>query len=112
MLPKSYQKNPHLFAFCWTDQNQYTNDNKGKAKILAKRFFLKVGQADLQNINNQTYPLLLNISYIISVKEIKNAIQKLLIGKMLRPNKIPNKAIKVVLKELVILFANAATACL
>ena len=48
---------------------------------------------------------------MILAKEIKNAIQKFPIGKMLRPNKIPNEAIKVALKELATPFANVAIVC-
>ena len=54
---------------------------------------------------------MLNISYTISVKEIKDAIQKLPISKIPGPDKIPNKAIKTAAEELAALFANIATAC-
>ena len=108
---KELPENLHLPALCQTNQDQYTSDNRGKVKILAERFFPKVGQADLQDTSNQIYPPPLNISYMISVKEMKDAIQKLLIGKALGPDKIPNKAIKAALKELTTSFANAATIC-
>jgi len=107
-LPKDF----YLLIFYQTNQDQYTSNNRGKAKILIKRFFSGVGQANLQNTSNQTYPLPLNISYIILAKEIKNIIQKLPISKALRPDKTPNKAIKVTSEELAIPFINATTACL
>jgi len=49
---------------------------------------------------------------MILAKEIKDTIQKLFIGKALRPDKIPNKTIKAALEELVTLFVNIATVCL
>ena len=42
---------------------------------------------------------------------MKNAMQKLPINKMPKPNKNLNKAIKVALKELIIPFANATIMC-
>ena len=48
---------------------------------------------------------------MISAKEMKNAIQKLPTSKALRPNKIPNKAIKAVLEKLATPFANTAIMC-
>jgi len=55
---------------------------------------------------------LLNISYTISVKEIKDTIQKLPTSKALRPDKIPNETIKAAVKELAAPLANAVTVCL
>ena len=49
---------------------------------------------------------------MISAKEMKDAIQKLPTGKALGPDKILNKTIKIVLKELAALFVSAATMCL
>ena len=43
---------------------------------------------------------------------MKDAIQKLPIGKMLGPDKIPNKAIKTALEKLTTPLINAATTCL
>ena len=40
-------EDPHLPALRWTEQDQYTNDNGEKTKILAKRFFPNTGQVDL-----------------------------------------------------------------
>ena len=67
-------RDPYLFVLCWSAQDQYTNDNKEKTKILVKRFFPGAGQVDLQDISSQDYLLLLEISQTVSSKEMKDAI--------------------------------------
>ena len=71
-----------------------------QTKILTERFFLGICQADLQDISSQNFPLPLKISQIVSLKEIKDAIRKLSIGKATGPDRIPNKAIKAALKAI------------
>ena len=65
---------PYLSVLRWTEQDQYTNNNEEKIKILAERFFPGAGQADLQDTSSQSLPPPIEISHTISVKEIKDAI--------------------------------------
>ena len=43
---------PHLSILRRTEQDQYTNNNGEKTKILVERFFPSIGQVDLQDISN------------------------------------------------------------
>ena len=67
------------------------------------------GQADLQDTSNQDYPIPLEISQTVIIKEIKDAIRKFPIGKVVGLNRILNKAIKAALKALITLLANTIT---
>ena len=69
-------------------------------------------QADLQDISSQDYPPLLKINQIVSSKETKNAIWKLLTSKVAGLDRILNKAIKAALEAVIILSANAVITCL
>ena len=51
----------------------------------------------------------LEISQTVTIKEIKDAIQKLPIRKVIGPDRILNKAIKTALKALIIPLANTIT---
>ena len=62
--------------------------------------------------SNQDYPIPLKISQTVTIKEIKDAIQKLPIGKVVGPDRILNKAIKAALKVLTTPLANTVTTCL
>ena len=103
---------PYLPALRRIEQDQYTNNNEEKIKILAERFFPGAGQADLQDTSSQSLPPPIEISHTISVKEIKDAIQKLPTGKAPGPDKIPNEAIKAAAEAIATPLAKAATACL
>ena len=67
---------------------------------------------DLQDTSNQNYPIFLKISQTVIIKEIKDAIRKLPTGKVVGPDRIPNKAIKAALEAIAIPLANTATTCL
>ena len=54
----------------------------------------------------------LEISQTVTIKEIKDAIQKLPIRKVVGPDRILNKAIKAALKALTILLVNTIITCL
>ena len=54
----------------------------------------------------------LKISQTVIIKEIKNAIRKLPIGKVVGLDRILNKVIKAVLEALTTLLANTITTCL
>jgi len=43
---------PHLPALRRTEEDQYTNNNGEKTKILAERFFPSAAQADLQDTSS------------------------------------------------------------
>ena len=45
-------RDPYLPVLRQTEQDQYTNNNGEKTKILAERFFPSTGQADLQDTSN------------------------------------------------------------
>ena len=53
--------------------------------------------------------MLLKISQTVTIKEIKDAIQKLFTGKVVGLDRILNKVIKTVLKALTTLLANTIT---
>ena len=78
-------------------------------KILAERFFPSTGQADLQDTSNQDYPISLEISQTVTIKEIKDTIQKLFTGKVIGLDKILNKVIKAALEALITPLANTTT---
>ena len=103
---------PHLPTLRRTEQDQYTNDNGEKTKILVERFFPGTGQADLQDTSNQDYPIPLEISQTVTIKEIKDAIRKLSTEKAVGPDRILNKAIKAALEALTTPLANTAITCL
>ena len=44
---------PHLLALQNATTKQGVEDNKGKAAILAKKFFLIAGEADLSNLKGE-----------------------------------------------------------
>ena len=74
-----------------------------------ERFFPGTGQADLQDTSNQDYPIPLEISQTVIIKEIKDAIRKLPTGKSVGLDRILNKVIKTISEALTILLANTTT---
>ena len=64
---------------------------------------------DLQDISSQDFPLPLKINQIVSLKKIKNAIQKLPTSKVTGLNRILNKIIKAALKAITTPLVNTVT---
>ena len=70
-----------------------SNNNK-KAKILIERFFPQLALADLSNITSKILATHLRVNSNIITKEMAKTISHLLNNIVLRPDKIPNKALK------------------
>jgi|SRR6266480_5072149 len=78
-------------------QEEATQDDEKRARILAKRFFLGDGLIDLSDIkNNQQQTATIHIPTIVTLEEVKKVIQKFLNGKAPGLDNIPNEVLKII----------------
>ena len=84
----------HLPPMRRTSKSLATSDNDEKAKILTERFFPQPAPADLSNITGETPATCLRVDSDITTEEMARTISCLLNNTALRPDKIPNKALK------------------
>ena len=68
--------------------------NKQKSNTLARAFFPPPPQADLSDILNANYPEPVPTSFIITMTQVKRAINKLAPNKAPGPDEIPNHILK------------------
>jgi len=91
------QASSHISSLHRSDQEDTHDDNPIKTQILVRKFFSEGEQANLSNINNEMPANhMLDISSIISAKQIEQTIHRLPNGKVSESDNIPNEVLKVV----------------
>ena len=94
-------KDPYLPLFKKSPDNPLIINNKGKAKLLISQFYPPLLEADLLDILNDTSMLpQFTIPQDFSDILLERELEKLLNGKAVGLNKIANKVLKEVYKEL------------
>ena len=104
-------KDPYLLLLKKSPNNPLIIDNKGKAKFFISQFYPPLLEADLLDIFNNT-SILSQFTIPQDFPDIllERELEKLPNGKALSPNKIANKVLKEVYKELVLYLAEMFTA--
>ena len=85
-----------------------TSNNNKKTKILIKKVFPQLAPIDFSNIIGKTLVTYLRVNSNIITKETARIISCFLNNKILKPDKIPNKALKTCKLLIALWFSNVA----
>ena len=107
---KRLVKDPYLLLLRKSLDNPLIINNKGKAKLFISQFYPPFLEVDLLDIFNNTSILpQFTIPQNFPDTLLERELEKLLNGKALGPDRITNKVLKEVYKELVLYLAEAFT---
>jgi len=104
-------KDLHLLLMQKTGESLATNNNDKKAKILIKRFFPQPVPADLSDITGKAPAIHLRVDSNMTIEEMAKTISCFLNNKALRPDRIPNKTLKICSPLIALWLADIAKAC-
>jgi hypothetical protein len=87
-------ENLYFLPICRTSKLPAISDNDKKAKILIEKFFPQPVLVNLSNIIGKTLVTRLRVDNDIITEKMARTISRLLNNIVLRPDRIPNEALK------------------